>query len=167
MNNSQESINIRFLLWRDGMPASVWSNILREKLRWDLREIENFLKGGSVNFQQLQDLSDSFDRLDEELATDDLLSQEGTDIVCENLRALFKDMEHGEKKKIAEHLGVEETKVTEEANFIDDLGADSLDTVELVMAFEEEFGSEISDSEAEKILTVGDAIKFIESNSAK
>ena len=55
--------------------------------------------------------------------------------------------------------------VSEEASFIDDLGADSLDTVELVMAFEEEFGSEISDSEAEKILTVGDAIKFIESKS--
>ena len=58
-----------------------------------------------------------------------------------------------------------QAKVTEEASFIDDLGADSLDTVELVMAFEEEFGSEISDSEAEKILTVGDAIKFIESHS--
>ena len=61
---------------------------------------------------------------------------------------------------------IEEEKVTEEASFIDDLGADSLDTVELVMAFEEEFGSEISDSEAEKILTVGDAIKFIESKSS-
>ena len=59
-----------------------------------------------------------------------------------------------------------EEKVTEEASFIDDLGADSLDTVELVMAFEEEFGSEISDSEAEKILTVGDAIKFIESKAS-
>ena len=64
------------------------------------------------------------------------------------------------KKMVADHLGVEES------SFIDDLGADSLDTVELVMAFEEEFGSEISDSEAEKILTVGDAIKFIESKSA-
>ena len=70
------------------------------------------------------------------------------------------------KKMVAEHLGVDEAKVTDEANFIDDLGADSLDTVELVMAFEEEFGAEISDSEAEKILTVGDAIKFIESKSA-
>ena len=69
------------------------------------------------------------------------------------------------KKIVADHLGIEEEKVTEEASFIDDLGADSLDTVELVMAFEEEFGSEISDSEAEKILTVGDAIKFIESKS--
>ena len=67
------------------------------------------------------------------------------------------------KKIVADHLGIEEAKVTEESSFIDDLGADSLDTVELVMAFEEEFGSEISDSEAEKILTVGDAIKFIES----
>ena len=66
------------------------------------------------------------------------------------------------KKIVADHLGVDEAKVTEEASFIDDLGADSLDTVELVMAFEEEFGSEISDAEAEKILTVGDAIKFIE-----
>jgi acyl carrier protein len=66
------------------------------------------------------------------------------------------------RKIVADHLGVDEAKVTEQASFIDDLGADSLDTVELVMAFEEEFGSEISDSEAEKILTVGDAIKFIE-----
>ena len=70
------------------------------------------------------------------------------------------------KKIIADHLGVDEAKVTEEASFIDDLGADSLDTVELVMAFEEEFGSEISDSDAEKILTVGDAIKFIQSKSS-
>ena len=69
------------------------------------------------------------------------------------------------KKIVADHLGVDEAKVTEEASFIDDLGADSLDTVELVMAFEEEFGSEISDNEAEKILTVGDAIKFIESKN--
>jgi acyl carrier protein len=69
------------------------------------------------------------------------------------------------KKIIVDHLGVDAAKVTDEASFIDDLGADSLDTVELVMAFEEEFGSEISDSEAEKILTVGDAVKFIESNS--
>ena len=67
------------------------------------------------------------------------------------------------KKIIAEHLGIDDMeKITSDAKFIDDLGADSLDTVELVMAFEEEFGSEISDSEAEKILTVGDAVKFIE-----
>jgi len=68
-------------------------------------------------------------------------------------------------KIVADHLGVEEDKVVSEASFIDDLGADSLDTVELVMAFEEEFGSEISDSEAEKILTVGDAVKFIENKA--
>ena len=67
---------------------------------------------------------------------------------------------------VVEHLGVEKDKVTDSASFIDDLGADSLDTVELVMAFEEEFGSEISDSDAEKILTVGDAIKFIESKAS-
>ena len=77
-----------------------------------------------------------------------------------------KDVANKVKKMVVDHLGVEETKVTDEASFIDDLGADSLDTVELVMAFEEEFGSEISDSEAEKILTVGDAIKFIESKAA-
>ncbi len=79
---------------------------------------------------------------------------------------MTKDVANKVKKMVVDHLGVEESKVTEETNFIDDLGADSLDTVELVMAFEEEFGSEISDSEAEKILTVGDAIKFIESKSA-
>ena len=66
-------------------------------------------------------------------------------------------------KVVCEQLGVESDTVKPESSFIDDLGADSLDIVELVMAFEEEFGSEISDSEAEKILTVGDAIKFIES----
>ena len=79
---------------------------------------------------------------------------------------MAKDVADKVKKMVVEHLGVDETKVTDEANFIDDLGADSLDTVELVMAFEEEFGSEISDSDAEKILTVGDAIKFIESKAA-
>ncbi len=78
---------------------------------------------------------------------------------------MTKDISSKVKKMVVDHLGVDETKVTNEANFIDDLGADSLDTVELVMAFEEEFGSEISDTEAEKILTVGDAIKFIENKS--
>ena len=78
---------------------------------------------------------------------------------------MSKDVGATVKKIVVDHLGVEEDKVTDEASFIDDLGADSLDTVELVMAFEEEFGSEISDNEAEKILTVGDAIKFIESKS--
>ena len=66
------------------------------------------------------------------------------------------------KKIVANHLGLDEAKINDDSSFIDDLGADSLDTVELVMAFEEEFGSEISDSQAEKILTVGDAVKFIE-----
>ncbi len=69
------------------------------------------------------------------------------------------------KKIIVDHLGVDASKVTDDASFIDDLGADSLDTVELVMAFEEEFGGEISDSEAEKILTVGDAIRFVEKSA--
>ena len=77
---------------------------------------------------------------------------------------MTKEVSHKVRKMVADHLGVDEAKITDEANFIDDLGADSLDTVELVMAFEEEFGSEISDSEAEKILTVGDAVKFIEGN---
>ncbi|MEL6127373.1 MAG: acyl carrier protein [Pseudomonadota bacterium] len=64
-------------------------------------------------------------------------------------------------KIVVEHLGVEAGKVTTEASFIDDLGADSLDTVELVMAFEEEFGIEIPDDAAETIQTVGDAVNFI------
>jgi acyl carrier protein len=66
------------------------------------------------------------------------------------------------KKIVIEHLGVDEEKVTETASFIDDLGADSLDTVELVMAFEEEFNCEIPDDIAEKIVTVKDAISYIE-----
>ncbi len=65
------------------------------------------------------------------------------------------------KKIVVEHLGVDEDKVVEGASFIDDLGADSLDTVELVMAFEEEFSIEIPDDAAEKIATVGDAVNFI------
>ena len=65
------------------------------------------------------------------------------------------------KKIVVEHLDVEEGKVTEDASFIDDLGADSLDNVELVMAFEEEFDIEIPDDAAEHILKVGDAVKFI------
>ena len=77
----------------------------------------------------------------------------------------MSNIEEDVKKIVVEHLGIEESKVTEESSFIDDLGADSLDTVELVMAFEEEFGSEISDSDAEKILTVGDAVKFIENKA--
>ena len=78
----------------------------------------------------------------------------------------MSDISERVKKIVVEHLGVEADKVVDSASFVDDLGADSLDTVELVMAFEEEFGSEISDSEAEKILTVGDAIKFIESKTS-
>ena len=66
------------------------------------------------------------------------------------------------KKIVVEHLGVEAEKVSEDASFIDDLGADSLDIVELVMAFEEEFGVEIPDDAAEKISTVSDAIKYID-----
>ncbi|MAB00474.1 MAG: acyl carrier protein [Stappia sp.] len=69
------------------------------------------------------------------------------------------------KKIVIEHLGVDAEKVVMEASFIDDLGADSLDTVELVMAFEEEFGVEIPDDAAETILTVGDAVKFLEANA--
>ncbi len=65
------------------------------------------------------------------------------------------------KKIIVDHLGVEEAKVVEDASFIDDLGADSLDTVELVMAFEEEFGIEIPDDAAEKILSVKNAVDYI------
>ncbi|MEW6009031.1 MAG: acyl carrier protein [Candidatus Omnitrophota bacterium] len=70
------------------------------------------------------------------------------------------------KAIIAEQLGVKEEEVTPQASFIDDLGADSLDTVELVMALEEEFGVEIPDEDAEKMSTVGEAIKYIEEKVA-
>ncbi|MBN9553669.1 MAG: acyl carrier protein [Alphaproteobacteria bacterium] len=70
------------------------------------------------------------------------------------------------KKIVVEHLNVDADKVTENASFIEDLGADSLDTVELVMAFEEEFGIEIPDDAAEAIVTVGDAVKYIDKANA-
>ena len=76
----------------------------------------------------------------------------------------MSDISERVKKIVIEHLGVDEDKVTETASFIDDLGADSLDTVELVMAFEEEFSCEIPDDIAEKIVTVKDAIAYIEEN---
>ena len=76
----------------------------------------------------------------------------------------MSDISERVKKIVVEHLGVEADKVTDSASFIDDLGADSLDTVELVMAFEEEFDLEIPDEDAEKITTVGDAISYIKEN---
>lgn len=77
----------------------------------------------------------------------------------------MSDISESVKKIVVEHLGVDDAKVTEGASFIDDLGADSLDTVELVMAFEEEFGVEIPDDAAEKIQTVKDAIDYIAANT--
>ena len=75
----------------------------------------------------------------------------------------MSDISKRVKDIIVDHLGTEAEKVTDSASFIDDLGADSLDTVELVMAFEEEFGCEIPDDAAEKILTVKDAVDFLSS----
>lgn len=78
----------------------------------------------------------------------------------------MSDIAERVKKIVVEHLGVDAAKVTENASFIDDLGADSLDTVELVMAFEEEFSVEIPDDAAEKIVTVKDAVEFISAKKA-
>jgi acyl carrier protein len=77
----------------------------------------------------------------------------------------MSDVAERVKKIVVEHLGVDEAKVTEQASFVDDLGADSLDTVELVMAFEEEFGCEIPDDAAEKIVSVQDAINYIKEHA--
>ncbi len=74
----------------------------------------------------------------------------------------MSDISERVKKVIIKNLGVDAAKVTDNASFVDDLGADSLDTVELVMGFEEEFGCEIPDEEATKILTVQDAINFVD-----
>ena len=76
----------------------------------------------------------------------------------------MSDVAERVKKIVVEHLGADEAKVTENASFIDDLGADSLDAAELVIAFEEEFGCEIPDDAAQKIATVKDAVSFIESS---
>ncbi len=78
----------------------------------------------------------------------------------------MSDVAERVKKIVIEHLGVDADKVTDNANFIEDLGADSLDTVELVMAFEEEFGVEIPDDAAETIVTVGDAVRFLDKATA-
>ena len=78
---------------------------------------------------------------------------------------MLEDVSSKVKKIVSDHLGIDEAKVNEDSSFIDDLGADSLDTVELVMAFEEEFECEIPDDAAEKIQTVKDAIDFITTNS--
>ena len=77
----------------------------------------------------------------------------------------MSDIEERVKKIVVEHLGVEEAKIQSDSKFIDDLGADSLDTVELVMAFEEEFGCEIPDDAAEKIVTLKDAVTYLSANS--
>ncbi|MFP3920283.1 MAG: acyl carrier protein [Dichotomicrobium sp.] len=77
----------------------------------------------------------------------------------------MSDISERVTKIVVEHLGVEADKVQPNASFIDDLGADSLDTVELVMAFEEEFNCEIPDDAAETIQTVGDAVKFLQENA--
>ena len=74
----------------------------------------------------------------------------------------MENIEQRVKKIVAEQLGVNEADIKNESNFVDDLGADSLDTVELVMALEEEFGIEIPDEDAEKMRTVGESIKYIE-----
>ncbi len=76
----------------------------------------------------------------------------------------MSNIEERVKKIIVEQLGVDESEVEPSASIVDDLGADSLDTVELVMAFEEEFGGEIPDEDAEKLTTVGDAINYIKEN---
>ncbi len=78
-----------------------------------------------------------------------------------------KSIEQRIKDIVVEQLGVNADQVSPEAKFIEDLGADSLDTVELVMALEEEFGSEIPDEEAEKLTTVGDVIRYIEDQQSK
>ena len=77
------------------------------------------------------------------------------------------EIESRVKKIVVEQLGVKEEEVTADASFVDDLGADSLDTVELVMALEEEFETEIPDEDAEKIITIKDAVKYITERDAK
>ena len=79
----------------------------------------------------------------------------------------MSDIAERVKKIVVEHLGVEPDKVTDQASFIDDLGADSLDTVELVMAFEKEFDIDIPDEEAEKLRTVGDAMSYLHQKIGK
>ena len=93
------------------------------------------------------------------------ITEKGPKKVYDDEEVNMSDVVDRVKKIVVEHLSVEEGSISDSSSFIDDLGADSLDTVELVMAFEEEFGIEIPDDAAETIQTVGDAVKFIEENS--
>ena len=93
------------------------------------------------------------------------LTENGQKYVLDDEEVNMSDVVDRVKKIVVEHLSVDEGSISDSSSFIDDLGADSLDTVELVMAFEEEFGIEIPDDAAETIQTVGDAVKFIEENS--
>jgi acyl carrier protein len=95
------------------------------------------------------------------------VSADTTRFLQVNRRRRMTDAVNKVKSIIAEQLGVKPEEVTPEASFVEDLGADSLDTVELVMALEEEFGIEIPDEDAEKMTTVGDAVKYIEEKIAK
>jgi acyl carrier protein len=90
------------------------------------------------------------------------INRYGEELQQEVSKGKMSDTAERVKKIVVEHLNVDADKVTDNASFIEDLGADSLDTVELVMAFEEEFGIEIPDDAAESIVTVGDAVKYIE-----
>ena len=102
----------------------------------------------------------------EDVSSSELTGHEAVDGVLRSLDGLGdKPVEERVKAIIVEQLGVEENDVAPAAKFIEDLGADSLDTVELVMAFEEEFDIEIPDEDAEKITTVGDAIQYIKENT--
>lgn len=78
-----------------------------------------------------------------------------------------EELENRLKKIVSEELGVEESKITMDSKFIDDLGADSLDTVELVMRLEDEFSCDIPDEEAEKIVSIGDALRYIENRQSE
>ena len=102
------------------------------------------------------------------LGEPDSLPPEANSKFCEKYGKDKKmsDIAERVKKIVVEHLNVDADKVTDTASFIEDLGADSLDTVELVMAFEEEFGIEIPDDAAESIVTVGDAVKYIEKSQS-
>jgi transcriptional regulator with XRE-family HTH domain len=112
MSGSQISRNIRYLLWRDGVPPDQWVKVLIKRLGWGDAVVRALLRGEPVDLAQIRQLSILFDRTEEQLSLEDLVITESTDILHQNLMFLMQGTPHGLKKELAEKLGVGQNTVS-------------------------------------------------------